>query len=247
MKFNKVALVFGGAVVLAAGGLAGLACSSSGTGNPIGAPDSSSPDNYTPPVEGGSPDNFTPPPDGGSETGTDGGGEGGTCATTPKLFPGNGTTLYCPFIGDGGDVPDAAGYCTPKTDECCVGGSLDGGGFAPSSCNPIHAACTDGKFPTQIECEDPATDCPHAGDLCCASAATPNTGSVPQWVASCGYYQLAEWDYNKCAATCSNTEVQICATQAECPANTLCTPFRTTKGANLGWCCTTNDAGACPQ
>jgi hypothetical protein len=259
MKLKAVALVFGSASILIAGGISAVACGGDDNTNPpISGDDSSIPDTYTPPVDTGTPDNYIPPNDSGQgDSPNDSGGDSGDggadahCVTAPTLRPGTGVSLFCPFIGDAGDVADASG-CTPKTDECCVGGSLGGdAGFAPSTCNPIGTGCADsGTFPVEIDCEDPATDCPLLGDggtqVCCANATTT---SVPKFNAACGYYQLPKWNYNKCAAACANAnEVQICQAQSECPANTLCTPFRTTDGnVNLGWCCATNDAGVCPQ
>ena len=205
------------------------------TGSPV---DSAVPEGSVPSDAGPSDDSAAP----GDATATDGeatdaadtgatdaGGGDADCGTTPKLFAGNGTQLYCPFGPDAG----AAIECTVGTQLCCVSGEVNGV-YPPSTCETASdAGCMAVQNhvagSAQIQCEDPGTDCP-TGDVCCGS---PDTVVA---VAACGYNRLEGLAYTKCehATACLSTELQICASTAECPSGKTCVPFKAT--LDLGAC-----------
>jgi hypothetical protein len=205
----------------------------SDTGTPgldTGAPpaDSGSPTDSGALADGGTADSDSA--DGGSnaEAGQDSATAAGDCGTTPTLHPGSGTSLYCPF-GPGGTAIE----CVSGSQYCCISGKV-GGAYPPSDCETISAAgCTVGltadSGSAQIQCEDPATDCP-AGNVCCAAPATVVIAP------GCSYERLYDLQYTTCeqGATCKAGEIQVCATAAECPAGKTCTPFKAT--LDLGYC-----------
>lgn len=228
MKFSTMALVLSSAVVIAGAGVSAVACSSSSTtGNPVAQNDASKSDTSMPGTDSSPPVmDAGPTPDTG--TGGDTGPGGPDCGSIPTLHPGDGVKLFCPFGPDGGAID-----CVAKTQFCCISGKV-GGAYPPSSCEPIaNGACAAVEAgvagSTEIECEDPGTDCP-AGNMCCG---TPNSIAP---VAGCGYGKLAGWQYTKCATSCTGTEFQLCASDAECgDAGKKCASFKA-KGIQLGYC-----------
>ena len=46
-------------------------------------------------------------------------GSGNECGSTPKLHPGDGGSLYCPFGPDGSALD-----CPTATTLCCIGGEI---------------------------------------------------------------------------------------------------------------------------
>ena len=164
------------------------------------------------------------------ESGIADSGGAGDCGSFPTLHPGNGTTLFCPFGPDAGAPID----CVVKQQLCCISGKV-GSTFPPSDCEPISqgtcAAVEAGiAGSTQIECEDPATDCP-SGSTCCGA---PNS---IQPVVGCGYDKLVGFQYTRCESggTCAAGEFQLCESLQECPSGQTCTVFKA-KGMQLGFC-----------
>ncbi len=166
------------------------------------------------------------------------------CGNSPSLHPGAaGAGIYCPFgVGpDGGDLTLNCGADGGTANLCCVGGEDDSGTFPPSVCSAGSCTFTATSGNTQIQCEDPATDCP-AGNVCCGAASKMHVVGPK---AGCSYDSLTDWVYTKCemgtacAATATapgtGAEFQVCGAQGECPAGKTCTPFKA-KGIDLGAC-----------
>ncbi len=248
MKFSTMAWVLGSTLVIGGMGVGAAACSSGGSGTPS----SQGNDSGTTHTDSGGPTGDSGHPGDSGTMGTDTGtvdmdsGTGGDsdmgspdCGTAPNLHPGSMGQLYCPFGPDAG----APIYCAAGTQYCCISGKV-GGVYPPSDCEDISAGgCTAVmqmvQGSTQIQCEDPATDCPAAtGYVCCASPA-------PQPVAGCGYSKITGWAYSKCemGTACAAGETQICESQAECPSGLACVPMKA-KGVQMGFCCDL-DSGTC--
>lgn len=190
-------------------------------------------DSSIPAVDSGAPDARdgssvdAGPGDGGSNDGTVG---SDACGSLPTLHPGDGTNLYCPF----GPDANAPIQCEVGQQFCCIAGKVNNV-FPPSDCEAISSG--DCSFveagvsgSAQLQCEDPATDCP-SGNICCGA---PNAIAT---VAGCGYNKLTGFTYTRCApaTACTATEFQVCAADSECPSGQHCVPFKA-KGLDLGSC-----------
>jgi hypothetical protein len=159
------------------------------------------------------------------------------CGAIPTLHPDDAGTIYCGFT-DGGSL-----LC-PTGQECCLGGSLGAGQFAPEVCASYGATCTnggvDGGSPAvPITCAQVA-DCRANGNAgatsCCLQGATVST------VPGCGYPKFShgsaivcEGDAGGPATPCGPGETQICSSQADCPSGTTCTAGKW-KIYQLGFC-----------
>ncbi len=140
------------------------------------------------------------------------------CGPPSPLFPSTGT-IYCPF-------PEAGTLnCTPAVEECCVGGSLPGGGYAPSVCAPFGSSCANGTGPAQYECQGPG-QCVDGG-VCCGTLA----GIGPD---SCGNLK-GQITQMLCETACSLSENAICGSPLECDVGKQCLPLRS-RGVSLGYC-----------
>jgi len=136
--------------------------------------------------------------------------------------------------------------CTP-TEECCLGGALGGGAFAPEQCGTFGAACTNmgvedaGAPAIPVECAQ-ISDCVANGMTqavaCCLQGAT-----APALVPGCTYVKATMGTAVVCEsndlvaapAPCNAGETQMCSSQADCPAGTTCTPGRW-KIFQVGFC-----------
>jgi hypothetical protein len=150
------------------------------------------------------------------------------CGSVPTLHPtdGGAGSLFCPFGPDGG----APLHCDSPTEECCIGGSLDAGGFASSVCQAMDTACTNGNSPPRVECESP-NNC-GAGDVCCL------VGTPTQDLACSDWYGVGVTGTNcEHGTSCAAGEFQVCETLSDCtaPGATMCTPMKT-KGVQIGFC-----------
>jgi hypothetical protein len=180
------------------------------------------------------------------------------CKTDPNLHPETTQgTIFCGYTpGDAGMSFD----CT-KGQQCCLGGSIGGGNFAPEKCatwgsvcdNPAPVNGSGGGLP--IECNQVA-DCAangKAGAACCLQGGA----SQPSAVAGCDEGDLkssggsgivcegASAGGDGGAAdggggggtvpACAAGEIQICALDSDCPANKTCTAMRW-KLYEVGFC-----------
>jgi hypothetical protein len=234
MKTSTLALVLGSAITIAGSGLAVTACSSSSSPEKNPGNDASS-GGDTGSSSGGS----------GSSSGSSGSSSGAAvdCGTTPAIHQDEAGTIYCGFgAGDAGEL-----YC-PTGQECCVGGGEGQDMFAPQVCQNFATTCTNGggpdagtnEQPIPIQCAQ-VTDCTTNGvtsaTACCLQGAKSST------VAGCGYPKysdgtaiICEGDAGGSTATaCAAGEVQVCSSQADCPANTTCTAGKW-KILQLGFC-----------
>jgi hypothetical protein len=189
---------------------------------------------------GGQPDSSSGPDGSGSgdagEAGpTSDAGDGGTavpdCGSIPTLHPTDAGEVYCGF-GDAGSI-----YCGVG-EQCCLGGSLGNGQFAPEQCAAFGTTCqnpppTDaGAGGIAIECMQPS-DCTanDGGTVCCLRA------NPPAVVAGCGYSKATGGTGVFCeqATACAAGESRLCESQADCPSGQTCTPFKW-KLYQMGFC-----------
>jgi len=169
----------------------------------------------------------------------DGGGPDAGCGTFPALHQGPPGDVSCSLGADGGvlDCLAASG-----TGTCCVGGSIGGGGFEPEICAANAAGCTNGAADAggtaaiPIQCWQVADCAPNGvsgAQSCCiqggATQPAPNPG--------CLYVRSKAGTAVACETTptCAPGEVQICASQADCPANKMCMPGKW-KIFDVGFC-----------
>jgi hypothetical protein len=239
MNIRTLALVFGSAIVVAGSGMAATACSSnnsSGGTSSSGGGDSGAHPDGTASSSGGGDDGGAS--SSGGEGGGSSGGDAGTgpdCGNTPSLHATEAGTIFCGYEPDGGPAIDC-----PTGKQCCLGGALGGGTYAPEECVTWGTACTnpaDGGIP--IACGQ-ISDCTANGQAgataCCLQGATVAT------VAGCGFPKyshgtgiVCEGDGGGAATACAAGETQICTSQADCPAGKTCTAGKW-KIYQLGFC-----------
>jgi hypothetical protein len=220
MDIRKLGWVLGTVCLVTAGGFAVAACSSSSAG-PTTSADSGTP------VDSGR----GPVADSGDELDA---GSGNECGSTPKLHPGDGGTIYCPFGPDGSAID-----CQTGSTICCIGGEISRGNYAVSQCGAAGQICTNplpdaGMYPARpVECEE-AVDC--AGDggpvVCCG------TGGTPAMDPACGIYRESPgFTATTCTAgaSCPAGQFQICSDDPECGSGHTCVAFKAL-GLQLGFC-----------
>jgi hypothetical protein len=178
-----------------------------------------------------------------------GGDTGSACKTDPSLHPETTVgTIFCGYQPDGGPAFDCM-----KGNQCCLGGSIGGGLYAPEQCSPFGTVCsnpapvngTGGGLP--IECNQVA-DCTangKANSACCLQGGA----SQPSAVAGCDSADLKSsggsgivcegkgGDGGGGGATpaCAAGEIQICAIDTDCPTGMTCTAMRW-KLYEVGYC-----------
>ncbi len=151
--------------------------------------------------------------------GSDASASDANCNATPTLHPQEAGTLYCGNGADGGVL-----FCQIG-EECCLSGKLPDGGFAPEECIPWGGTCTNGAVPRPIFCNQIA-DCIANGVAnaasCCIQGAPPPTikpgCTYPNVKGGYGTGVVCEQ-----TAVCASGDVNICASQADCPSGTTCT------------------------
>jgi hypothetical protein len=241
MNIRTLALVLGSAMVVAASGMAATACSSSTNG---GGGSSSGTDSGHADGTGSSSGSGSSSGGSGSSSGSSGddgggsssGGEAGPdCGSTPTLHATEAGTIYCGFT-------DAGSLDCPTGQQCCLGGSLGGGQFAPEQCATYGSACTNGADggAVAIECAQ-VSDCTANGNTkataCCLQGATLAT------VAGCSYPKYSHGTAIVCEGTagpgaataCAAGETQICTGDVDCPSGMHCTAGKW-KIFQLGFC-----------
>jgi hypothetical protein len=232
MNIRTLALVLGSAAVIATSGALAMACSSSSGGNGGGGTDSGAHNDGT---SSGSSSGGEGGSSGAGEGGgsSSGGGDGGAdCGSTPQLYPNEAGTIYCEpsFLTDTG-----SGIYCPPGQQCCFGGSLGGGNYAPEECATYGSTCTNGggdgggggAQPIPIQCmqiSDCAANGKSGATACCLLGASNGT------VAGCGYPKYKGGTAVQCEGTgggaataCAPGETQMCSSPADCPAGTTCT------------------------
>ena len=132
--------------------------------------------------------------------------------------------------------------------QCCLGGEINAV-FSDEVCAAYGSFCTNGTDAggtgnapaVPVECNQ-ISDCRANGNTgataCCLQGAT-----APALVAGCGYDKsthgndiVCEGDAGGTTATaCQAGEIQICSSQADCPANTTCTAGKW-KIYQIGFC-----------
>lgn len=165
--------------------------------------------------------------DGGSSGSSGGPGDGGGgpdagCNPPPTLMPNPPGVLQC-GPADGGTLE-----CTASSGSgvCCLGGPVGGGTYLPDFCRPNPADCSvnlpDSGSALPIECWQVA-DCTASGiggaQSCCIQGATP-----PTRFPGCSYLRSKGGTGVMCETTaaCPMGSVQVCSSQADCPAGTTC-------------------------
>jgi hypothetical protein len=254
MNIRTLALVLGSAAVVAASGVLATACSSS-TSNPSGSSGGTDSGSH----DGTSSGSSSGGNEGGSSSGSEGGSSSGgndaggpDCGSTPALYPNEAGTIYCEpaFLTDSGK-----GIYCPTGQQCCFGGALGGGQFAPEECAAYGSTCTNGgsgdaggslSNPIQIECNQ-ISDCTANGNAgataCCLKGAKCSSGfTCTSPFGACGWPKFSNGNAIVCEGTgggaataCAAGETQLCSSQADCPSGTTCTAGKW-KLYDLGFC-----------
>ncbi len=239
MEFRKLAWVLGAALTVGVGGMSAIACSSSNSGGGDAGSSSGSGSGSSSGSSSGGMSDATTGGDDGATTGTDSGsGSGGSsdagagtdCGKLPSLHQNPAGDIYCGYGADGGTID-----CTTGS-QCCLGGSIGGGQFAPQECSPWQAngsGCTnpDGGG-IGIACNQ-ISDCTsngNGGTACCLVG-----GKGPVALQGCGYSKATGGSAIVCegsgtvgeggaptATACQSGEIQVCSSNADCPTGTTC-------------------------
>jgi hypothetical protein len=202
---------------------------SSGNDGSGGSDSSAAPDSGSAP-EASTADTGTGSNDSGADSDTGSPQDGGApvdCGSTPTLHLDPAGTIFCGYGSDGGKVD-----CLTGT-QCCLGGEIGGGVFAPEQCTSRAATCDNGGQPDAggslaipIACMQIA-DCT-ANGVTGASACCLQGGSSPSAM-SCSYPKAKDGTAVVCETggaspgTCAAGETQICSSQSDCPSGTTCT------------------------
>ncbi len=231
MQIRNLAWVFGAALAVSVGGMGAMACSSgssgstggssSGSGSSSGGTGSDAAADVATGDDGGTGvDSGTPTADAG-------------CKNPATPHPGTAGDVFCGYGADGGSLTCSTGQ------QCCVGGSLGGGQYAPDDCNTWGGACDNpdgGGLP--VECEQPQ-DCTannKSGAVCCLVAPT---GGAVNSVPGCPLdFKATGGKGTSCemGTTCAAGDVQLCGADTDCPSSAPhCVGFRW-KIIQLGYC-----------
>ena len=132
-------------------------------------------------------------------------------AACAKLFPTDGSSLFCPF-------QQVGNQCQP-TQECCTPA------IGTSTCAAKGTACP--ADAAVVQCEG-KLDCDQPTNLICCGAATLVTSDA-------GCMTPSTFTGTYCRTTCQSGELIICSRPEECPAGKTCTPFKT-HAINFGAC-----------
>jgi hypothetical protein len=128
----------------------------------------------------------------------------------------------------------------PVRSVACLSGEV-ADAFPPSVCSaPGTDTCvfTAPSENTQIQCEDPATDCT-AGQSCCAYGGNLKADEGSSGV-MCSFDKYVDWAGSKCASSCTGidaggTVLTLCAATTECATGQTCTAIKA-KGISIGYC-----------
>jgi hypothetical protein len=240
MKLSKLALIMSAGFVLGGGAFAGAGCSSSSSGNSGAGSGSGS---------GGASDSgadTSTSADTGTESDTGSAGDTGTTSgdagcKNVELHPNAAGDVYCGYAADGGDLD-----CLTGT-QCCLGGSIGGGMYAPQECATWNAAGTGCTNPADggalgVACNQ-VSDCTANGAVgavaCCLQG-----GASLEAVTGCTYQHAKEGTGIACESTgtgdggtgaCAAGELQVCSANVDCPSGMNCTAV-TWKLFDIGVC-----------
>jgi hypothetical protein len=192
--------------------------------------DTSVPSDASPPSDSGASESGPGIDSGSSDASVD-------CGSIPSLHVDPAGTVYCSYGADGGELE-----CTGQQ-ECCLGGSVGGGVYAPQQCAPFGTTCTNGgdggSSPAiAIECAQ-ISDCTAKGvtgaTACCLQGAT---GPAP--VAGCGYSKATEGTAVVCESdggtgVCAAGEIALCSQNSDCATGKTCTAGKW-KVFQIGFC-----------
>jgi hypothetical protein len=163
------------------------------------------------------------------------------CGVTPTLHVNTPGSMYCGYSSTGTMLTCQTGA------QCCLGGPLGGGMYAPQECDPWTgggSGCMNpvGGGAIGIACNQIA-DCAANGFTgtiaCCLQGAT-----VPAMPAGCDYLKSTHGTAIVCedvgdsgvtAGTCAAGEVQICSADVDCPSGMQCVPGKW-KIFEVGFC-----------
>ena len=234
MNIRTLALILAAGLTVAAGGVSATACSSSSSGS-------------TPEKDSGSGGDGTASSSGGTEEegGSSSGGEAGVdCGSTPSLHVDEAGTVYCGFGADGGSLDCFVGT------QCCLGGGIGGGQFAPQECLTYGQTCTNGgadagtnEQPLPVQCAQNA-DCvangSTAGSVACClqgNAKCASNYTCGSTTGACDFAKYSDGTGVMCenTAACAAGEIQVCSQQSDCPTGKTCTPGKW-KLLQLGFC-----------
>jgi hypothetical protein len=135
---------------------------------------------------------------------------------------------FCPFL------PEAS---TPSEHHCATGDHCcEGPEGTDSVCTPSAQSC--GTAPGSIDwsCQYPGAGQCAAGELCCATATLVVTGAS-SGDAGCGNY-VTGLTKTSCyvGASCPAGDIQMCATDSDCPSGERCNAFEAGDIKQLGAC-----------
>lgn len=136
--------------------------------------------------------------------------------------------LFCGYGADGGQLTCTTGQ------QCCLGGSIGGGAYDPEQCGTWSATGTGCSNPPDggigIACQQ-ISDC-KANGVADATACCLQGASVAQ-LTGCASFKATHGTGIVCESSgtgsvspCKAGEVQVCASQADCPTSTTCKPGR---------------------
>jgi hypothetical protein len=154
-----------------------------------------------------------------------------SCQSDPHLHGADAGSIYCGFDDAGNN------FSCPTGMQCCIGGSIGGGNFAPDECAPWGTACMNpANKGLAVPCEQPA-DCAAndggASSVCCLM------GTTPALVPGCDSndYKASGGTGTQCVSgtTCGAGNAQLCLNQSDCPSGMTCTAFRW-KIIQMGFC-----------
>ena len=149
--------------------------------------------------------------------------------TTPTLHPSAAGTLYCGGTG-------ATTLSCAIGQQCCLGGALGDGGFAPEQCAARGQPCANGGGGgtgtpgLPIACYS-SGDCAAngaSGDVCCLKGASPTSPA-------CAWPRYANGQGIACETACGADEVRVCTSNDDCPSGTTCVPGKW-KIFQVGFC-----------
>jgi hypothetical protein len=236
-RTRRLAIVFGGGLLVTVGVLA--ACSTDNGTTPT--PTQTSPDAAHPKTDSGNPDATTTPP-------TDGGAD---CGNVPSVKSSAGP--YCFDVVDGGADGAAKSIdCNSANHEVCCTSVADDGGFGDSICavatvdntnGGYHAACNTalpGDGGKEYQCTE-ADHCPGSGESCCAMPFAGDTvglkpGGNNDYPGCKAYFQSGKYvSGSSCKKNgCAPGELTLCASDNDCTAGT-CVPIKI-DGRYTGYC-----------
>jgi hypothetical protein len=137
--------------------------------------------------------------------------------------------VFCPFLPEASTVSEH--FCTTG-DHCCQGPE-----GAWSSCTPSAEACTGPAGGIDWWCQYPGAGQCESDEVCCATGTLVLSPSADAGDAGCGNY-VHGFKNTSCvaAAMCPAGQIQMCATDLDCPTGEHCYAFQAGDIKELGGC-----------